>query len=107
MRVRSGRVDGNCSSTPNPSTPQIKADSPLEALAPLAEIVWQTVSELIELKQSKPYDQAVARLVDLRDLAEYQGTLEAFNSRLQQLQQQYRSRSGLLNRLYDAGLLTR
>lgn len=77
----------------------------LEALAKKETTVWEEVFRLLTLKQSKPYDQAVAYLVELRDLAEYQGKLEQFQSRIQKMQQDYSNRPGLLSRLYKVGLL--
>lgn len=77
----------------------------LKALAPQADALWQEIFQLIELKQSKPYDQALRHLRDLRDLAEFQGTLEAFRERIVQMKQQYSRRPGLLSRLRKANLL--
>ncbi|BAY14072.1 hypothetical protein [Calothrix sp. NIES-2098] len=76
----------------------------LEALALKKDKVWLEVYKLIELKQSKPYEQAVAYLIDLRDLAEYQGSLEEFKASIQKIQKDYSSRSGLLSRLKKSGL---
>jgi hypothetical protein len=45
-------------------------------------------------------------LVDLRDLAVSQGTLAEFQARIKSLQKRYATRSGLLTRLQNAGLLT-
>jgi hypothetical protein len=36
-------------------------------------------------RSAKPYDQAVAHLVDLRDLAQYQGKLEEFQTSIKQM----------------------
>ncbi|OUC11827.1 MAG: hypothetical protein B0A82_25765 [Alkalinema sp. CACIAM 70d] len=77
----------------------------LKEIAPQADKIWQQAMQLIELKQSKPYDEAVAHLVDLRDVAAMQGKLDAFLKRIQDLQAQYPGRSGLLNRLRAAELL--
>jgi hypothetical protein len=57
------------------------------------------------LKQSKPYDEAVSHLIDLRDLADYQGDRSAFDKRIQEIQQQYSTRPGLLSRMQKAGFL--
>lgn len=57
--------------------------------------VWEEVFRLFALKQSKPYDEAVAYLVDLRDLAEYPGKLEPFYARIEQMQDDYSNRPGL------------
>ncbi|GAA6615834.1 hypothetical protein [Scytonema sp. NUACC26] len=77
----------------------------LEALAKRKDRVWEQVFELIALKQTKPYDQAVAYLIELRDLAEYQGNLEEFQASIQQIQRDYSKRPGLISRLQRVGLL--
>jgi hypothetical protein len=79
----------------------------LEALAKRKDKVWEQIFELLKLKQSKPYDQAVAHLVDLRDLAEYQGKLEEFQTSIKQMQIDYSSRPGLISRLQKARLLAK
>ena len=76
----------------------------LKTIAPKADEIWREVHQLIELKQAKPYEEAVASLVDLRDLAISQGNLLQFDDRITQLKRQYSSRSGLLTRLKRAGL---
>jgi hypothetical protein len=78
----------------------------LKTIAPKADAIWQEAMALIELKQAKPYDEAVAHLVDLRDLAASQGNLAEFQARIKSLQKRYTTRSGLLTRLQKAGLLT-
>ncbi|MGI0487135.1 hypothetical protein ACN4EK_16965 [Pantanalinema rosaneae CENA516] len=70
----------------------------LEALAPKAAQTWKRVVELIELKQSKPYDEATALLKDLRDLAEHQGRLPEFIQQFDQLQSNYQNRPALMAR---------
>jgi len=77
----------------------------LEALAPKEPAMWQEVSRLIELKQTKAYDQAIEYLIDLRDLAEQQGTLPQFIARIKKMRDDYSSRSGLMSRLQQAWLL--
>jgi hypothetical protein len=70
----------------------------LEALVPKAAQTWKRVTELIELKQAKPYDEATALLIDLHDLAEYQGQLPEFTRRFEQLKSTYQSRPALMAR---------
>ncbi|HLO87888.1 MAG TPA: hypothetical protein VK203_23165 [Nostocaceae cyanobacterium] len=79
----------------------------LEALAPKQDQIWKEVFRLIELKQAKPYDEAVAHLVDLRDLAEYQGKLSEFYPKIYQIENDYSKRSGLISRLAKVGLISR
>lgn len=77
----------------------------LEVLAKNQDKVWSNIYKLLEFKQSKTYDQAVAHLVDLRELAEYQGKLEEFKVSIKQMQKNYSTRTGLLSRLKKVGLL--
>ena len=69
--------------------------------------VWEQVFEAIALKQAKPLDQAVASLIDLRDLAQYQGKLEEFQASINQIQKDYSKRPGLISRLKKARLLNK
>lgn len=77
----------------------------LESMAKRKDKIWDLVFAAIALKQSKPYDQAVAHLVDLRDLAEYQGKLAEFQVSIKQIQKDYSNRPGLISRLQKVGLL--
>ncbi len=77
----------------------------LQAIAPRVEVLWEEVLRLVELKQASPYDQAVAHLKDLRDVAVMQGTTDAFRDRLLKLRERYSRRPGLITRLQKAGLL--
>ncbi len=65
---------------------------------------WHDVVALTEQKQSRPYDEAVALLGKLRDLAEFQDDLPAFQTKLASLRAQYARRPGLQDRLRKAGL---
>lgn len=76
----------------------------LQALVPRADQIWKDVFKLIDLKQAKSYDQAIHYLIDLRDLAEYQGKLKDFHTCIEQIHQNYSNRPGLLSRLRKAGL---
>lgn len=77
----------------------------LLALVPKEAKLWEEVFRLIAFKQSKSYDDAIAHLRNLRDLAEHQGKLEQFKLRVQEMQTDYSNRPGLLSRLQKAGLL--
>jgi len=76
----------------------------LEALAKREAETWGQVESLIEQMQSKPYDEAVALLVKLRDLARYRGEEATFQARINDIHSRYNRRSGLIRRLRDAGL---
>ncbi|MBW4514674.1 MAG: hypothetical protein KME11_05560 [Timaviella obliquedivisa GSE-PSE-MK23-08B] len=75
----------------------------LEVLAPKENLMWQEVFRLIELKQTKAYDQAIEYLIDLRDLAEQQETLPQFVARIKKIRDDYSHRSALMLRLQQAG----
>jgi hypothetical protein len=77
----------------------------LTELAPQADQLWQEALRLIEFKQSKPYDEAVIHLLDLRDLAEHQGKLADFQNEIGALARRYSTRSGLLSRLRKVSLI--
>jgi hypothetical protein len=76
----------------------------LEELAAREETAWTQAERLIEQKQAKPYDEAVALLVNLRDLAKYQRRLPAYEARLSTLASRYAGRPALMERLRRAGL---
>ncbi len=78
----------------------------LKTLAPKADAIWEKVQCLVEIKQSKPYDEAVAHLVELRDLAAFQEDLANFTMKLHNLKEQCNNRSGLITRLKKAGLIS-
>jgi hypothetical protein len=76
----------------------------MEALAARERQVWSEVEALIEEKKSRPYDQAVRLLLDLRDLAESRGELEKFRLRMVEYSRTYATRSALLDRMRRADL---
>lgn len=76
----------------------------LEEIAPKAHLLWEKIHQLIALKQSHPYDEAVSLIIDLRDLAEFEGTQKIFQSQIKQLKADYSNRPGLLTRLQKACL---
>ena len=79
----------------------------LEELSRREQATWTEVERLIELKQAKPYVQAVALLVNLRDLAAWQNRLPEFEARLRLLMSRYGGRWSLMERLRQAGLASR
>jgi hypothetical protein len=76
----------------------------LKQVASKTDEIWQEVFRLIDLGQVKPYEEAVKHLVDLRDVANNEGSSAAFQARLTALQKQYKTRSGLLTRIRNAHL---
>jgi len=66
---------------------------------------WRDVQALIGQKQARPYDEAVALLVKLRDLAVFQDRLPEFQARLASVQAQYANRPAFQERLRKVGLV--
>ena len=76
----------------------------LEALARREPQAWAEVDALIQRTTGNAYQEAVALLVQLRDLAVHQGKGTTFEQRLDQIYAQHSRRAALLRRLRDAGL---
>jgi hypothetical protein len=76
----------------------------MKEVAAREDQLWPEVIDLIEQKSGRAYDQAVAFLIDLRDLARYRNEKAAFQDRLNTIYRDYRRLSALLRRLSDAGL---
>ncbi|MBI3968966.1 MAG: hypothetical protein HY329_25280 [Chloroflexi bacterium] len=76
----------------------------LDDLAKREAAVWQEVESLILGSQTRKYDLATQLLLDLRDLADRQGTRAAFESRLEDLRARYSKRATFVTRLRQAGL---
>jgi len=75
----------------------------LETLAGREKQTWVQVSELIQSKQPKKYDEAVNLLVDLRDLAVQGRRQGEFNLAFEQLRALHTSKPSFLRRLEEAG----
>jgi hypothetical protein len=76
----------------------------LDDLAKREESTWLSVDNLLEQKQAKPYDEAVALLVKLRDLATYQNKLADFERRIADIRSRCSRRPSLLERFRKARL---
>jgi len=76
----------------------------LEALAQKEPRVWKNIDELIQKSKAKAYDEAVRLLLQLRELAVYQGRRSVFQERLNRIHEQYRRRSTLIMRLNKVNL---
>jgi hypothetical protein len=76
----------------------------LDQLAKREQITWDQVTELIQKKQPKAYDQAIKLLVDLHDLAIRQGAEAVFRARIQSLREKHFAKTGFLRRLESADL---
>lgn len=77
----------------------------LNSLMPKQTQLWQTVVALIDKKQTKAYEQAVAILIDLFELAKIQHQTAEFKMKTNDLLARYSNRSALKAKLKAAQLL--
>jgi hypothetical protein len=75
----------------------------LDMLAATESDLWRRVEDLVATKQPKRYDEAVALLTDLRDLAARKNGAD-FHHRLKALRAGHARKSTLIDRLHKAGL---
>lgn len=66
---------------------------------------WREIDTLIATKTPKGYDQAVRLLVDLREIANRDGTHEAYAQRLTDLHARHRAKPSLMRRFEAEHLL--
>ncbi len=76
----------------------------LTALAARQEQAWTQVDCAIETRQPAKYDEAVTIVKDLRSVSEREDRRDAFDQRLNNLQQRHARKVSLLERLERAGL---
>ncbi|MDQ2997150.1 MAG: hypothetical protein M3R61_08865, partial [Chloroflexota bacterium] len=77
----------------------------LDALAQREQQVWAQLPELLALRSASGYDQAVAQLAELRDLAVHRGQRTTFDAQLNDLLAPYATSAALLRRLREQKLL--
>jgi hypothetical protein len=65
------------------------------------DAIWRRAESLIATKQPRSYDQAVALLADLRDLAALQGDGD-FRRRIEALRTEHARKPTLIERLNEA-----
>ena len=65
---------------------------------------WREVEHLIELRNASGYEQAVALLTDLRELARIHGRLVDFGGRLADMRRRHERKRGFRDRLRASGL---
>jgi hypothetical protein len=75
----------------------------LDRLARREAAAWQEVEAKIQTKQPKEYDQAVALLKDLRELAERRGKPEAALARIREVRERHGKKPSLMERFDRAG----
>jgi hypothetical protein len=83
---------------------EAKRKQELEKLSKQEPQLWKEVDTLIAKKQIKAYDEAVNTLMELRKLAEYQGTGNRFQEKINQLHQAHTRLPGLIWRMQKNGL---
>jgi hypothetical protein len=81
----------------------IARDRHLDELVGKEPALWRQVEGLIATRQPKAYDQAVALLVDLRDLAAREGVGD-FRLRVETLRAEHARKPSLIGRMQKAGL---
>lgn len=76
----------------------------MQQLATQEQALWKSVPFNLERQTGKSYDLATEALKDLKDLAEYQGKLEAFREKMLELRKEYFRRTAVISRWEKAGL---
>ena len=82
-----------------------KHEAEMKALAGREAETWQQVASLVDLKQTKSYDEAVQLLAKLAQLAEFRGSKGDYRRRVNDLCERYRRLSGFQWRVQQAKLL--
>jgi hypothetical protein len=77
----------------------------LEDLAARKDSIWDEIESLLKEKKASAYKNAVNLLIDLHDLAEYQGVLKYFKEQLEDLRKNYANRPALIRRMKEAKLI--
>jgi hypothetical protein len=77
----------------------------LNELAKRQEAAWAKVDQLIATKQPKKYDEAVALLGDLRELAARDGNGQEHSARVERIRIQHEGKPSFIGRMRKAGLL--
>jgi hypothetical protein len=84
---------------------EIEKAKHLKTIAQKEGQLWTEVLHLIGEKKTNAYDQAIAILKDLRNLAEYEKRLSEFQAKMSGIQAQYPRLTALLRRLDEARLI--
>jgi hypothetical protein len=85
---------------------EAKRQQELDRLARRIPQLWEQVFALIGEKRANAYDQAVAHLVDLRDLARRDGWEAEFQGKINQVYETYPTLRGLHQRMKNKGFST-
>jgi hypothetical protein len=76
----------------------------LDDLAGREEATWKRIESLLEVRRGPEYEQAARLVVDLRDVAQRQGTMPDFVARLSELRTRHASKPAFMRRLDAAKL---
>lgn len=79
-------------------------EAQLQDLAGRQEEIWRRIETLLEVRRGPEYDQAASYLVNLREVAQREGTMPAFTVRVQDLRARHASRPAFIRRLDAAEL---
>jgi hypothetical protein len=77
----------------------------LESIGHRGEAAWRDVNERIDRKNAQGYDEAIALLIDLRDVAVSTGALDAFTRRVHEIRARYANRPSFQERLVKQKLI--
>jgi len=77
----------------------------LASLAGKENYLWSAVDKLIATRQPRRYDEALAIVWDLHDLADLKGKGADFKSRMRALQRNHSAKITLIERFQKAKLL--
>jgi hypothetical protein len=78
----------------------------LEAMMGREDIFWSRIGELIETRQPKRYEEAISLMLDLKDLADFQGKVPSFKSRLKILVSKNLKKDSLIKKIQKAKSLS-
>ncbi len=76
----------------------------LDEIAGREPQLWARIDSLIAATQPKSYDEAVSLLIDLRDLAQREGTDRQFRMKLEAIHVAHARKPSFIKRLEKAGL---
>jgi hypothetical protein len=79
-------------------------DKYLQGLAGRKEATWSQIESLLQARRGPEYEQAARHVVDLREVAQRDGTMPDFAARLSELRARHASKPAFIRRLDAAAL---
>jgi hypothetical protein len=76
----------------------------MKDLAKYEPQMWPEIERLLKSYTPKVYDEVTAQLVELKQLAVFQGRVDTFQSRMKELRERYKTRRSLIERWDRNGL---